>query len=230
MFNTGTPSTQAIPNTLTPTKWAKRINDAWQKQLPSILEVGSLLGSAKEELRRGEWMRLVKGQLPFGQSTANKLMKIAACDHLRNSEHVPNLPAHWGTLHELTTLTEQQFEHGIKSGAINPKMQRKDVRVLRGDQPKSSNNKLPSLRAQLAQAYKEIEQLKRNGGDLFSAKDTPRDIANVLFQTLSASKFEKVISAYRELEAAKSAVNAKKHTGMSLRNSSPKPRAPMHKA
>jgi hypothetical protein len=59
-------------------------------------------------------------------STANKLMKIGACDHLRNSEHVPNLPVHWGTLFELTLLTAEQFNHGIESGAINPKMQRKD--------------------------------------------------------------------------------------------------------
>ena len=60
-------------------------------------------------------------------------MKIAACDHLRNSEHVPNLPVHWGTLFELTLLTADQFEHGITTGAINPKMQRKDVGALRGD-------------------------------------------------------------------------------------------------
>jgi hypothetical protein len=47
-------------------------------------------------------MKMVKEELPFGQDTANKLMKIATCDHLRNSEHVLNLPAHWGTLRDVT--------------------------------------------------------------------------------------------------------------------------------
>ena len=114
-------------------KWAKRITEAWQKQLPYIFEVASLLESAKAELRHGDWANMIKADLPFGQSMANKLMKIGACDHLRNSEHVPHLPTHWGTLFELTLLTTEQFEHGITTGAINSKMQRKDVRALRGD-------------------------------------------------------------------------------------------------
>jgi hypothetical protein len=125
--------TQVVPNVMPRGKWAARIAEAWQKQLPSIFEVASLLESAKAELRHGDWAKLIKADLPFSQSTANKLMKIAACDHLRNSDHGPNLPACWRTLYELTALTAEQFKHGIKTGAINPKMQRKDVRALRGD-------------------------------------------------------------------------------------------------
>jgi Protein of unknown function (DUF3102) len=122
-----------------------------------------LLESAKTELRHGDWANMVKADLPFSQSTANKLMKIAACDHLRNSDHGPNLPACWRTLYELTTLTAEQFVHGITTGAINPKMQRKEVRALRGDgqmprEPRVSPMAL--LKRQLNECNHEIAHLQ----------------------------------------------------------------------
>jgi hypothetical protein len=144
-------------NVLSHEKWAKRITDAWQKQVSSIFKVGSLLEAAKAELKHGKWIAMIKGDLPFGRSTANKLMKIAACDYLRNAEHVPHLPAHWGTLFELTTLTEEQFERGIESGAINTKMQRKHVKALRGDAPKLVK---PGPRRSVAELSEENARLK----------------------------------------------------------------------
>jgi hypothetical protein len=138
-------SVAVLRNQLPREKWAKRIAVAWQKQVPSIFEVGALLEAAKAELKHGEWMALVKEELPFGQSTANKLMKIFGCEHM-NSDHAPNLPVHWMTLHDLALLTPAQFEAGIASGAINPKMQRKDVKALRGDEQvtKIKKEKVPS--------------------------------------------------------------------------------------
>ena len=144
-------------NALSHEKWAKRITDAWQNQVPSIFEVGSLLEAAKAELKHGEWIAMIKGELPFGRSTANKLMKIAACDHLRNAEHVPHLPAHWGTLFELTTLTKEQFEGGIEAGVINAKMQRKHVKALRGHAAKLEK---PGRRSRVAELSQENAQLK----------------------------------------------------------------------
>jgi hypothetical protein len=101
--------------------------------------------AAASELKHGEWIAMINSDLPFTRSTANKLMKIATCDHIRNAEHVPHLPVHWGTLHDLTLLTEEQFERGIESGAINPKMQRKDVKALRGEQPKAKVAKVEKI-------------------------------------------------------------------------------------
>jgi hypothetical protein len=80
-------STQAAhPNIMTRGKWAKRITEAWQKQLLGVFETGTLLESAKAELRHGDWMAMItSGELPFKQSAVNKLMKIAACDHSRGN-------------------------------------------------------------------------------------------------------------------------------------------------
>lgn len=200
MFTEPTPPTQdaILPNVLSPDKWARRIATAWQKQVPSIFEVAALLESAQAELRKADFSKMVRNHLPFGRSTATKLIAIAKCDHLRNSEHVPHLPANWGTLFELTLLTEEQFQRGIASHKISLKTQRKDVKALRGDQPKIPSGS-PSLRDQLAEATREIERLWKNGGDLFGAKDTPRDIANVLVKTLTAAKLKKVIAECGEL-------------------------------
>jgi hypothetical protein len=192
-----TTQTQAIPNVLPRGNWAKLITIAWQKQLPSIFEVASLLKSARAELRRGDWAKMIKVDLPFGQSTANKLMKIGACDHLRKSEHVPNLPAHWGTLSELTLLTADQFAHGITTGKINPKMQRKDVRALRNDgQPPHEPRLSPMvvLKRQLGESIRKIAHLEEqlasaDAGSVFDLKkDNTKDMAAVVVNTISETK------------------------------------------
>jgi hypothetical protein len=201
MHTTPSTSTQAIPNAMSRNNWARIITSAWQSQVSSIFETGSYLKDAQDELKHGEWIAMIKTDLPFGRSTANKLMKIAKCDHLRVADHGPHLPACWRTLYELTALTQQQFKRGIETGAINNKTQRKDVKALRGDKPKDSNSK-PSLREQLAQANQEIERLKRNGGDLFSPNDSARDVAQVLVRTLGSNKLERVIKVCRELQTA----------------------------
>jgi hypothetical protein len=192
----------AIPSIPPSDMFAARITEAWQEQVPSILEVGKLLADAKRDLHHGEWMRLVKTKLPFGQSTANRLMKIRNCDHLRNWAHGPNLlklPACWRTLHELTKLTRAQFEAGLTSGVINARMQRKDVKPLRGEEPVPANRR-PSLREQLAEQGAEIERLRRSGGDLFGPNDSARDIATVLVNTInSPRKLKQVMTEVRRL-------------------------------
>jgi hypothetical protein len=205
MFTTLEPAVQpaaTILNIMSPSKWATRICAAWQKQLPGIFETGVLLESAKDELRPAEWRALLSNkELPFGKRTANRLIAIAKDDRLRSETHASRLPACLMTLYELTKLTSEQFEQGIETGVINPKMMRKDLKPLLGDKGSGSSSK-PSVREQLAEAKAEIQRLKRNGGDLFSANDSVRDIARVLVDTInSTNKFEKIVATARELMA-----------------------------
>jgi hypothetical protein len=189
-------SAQANPNVWTRESWAARITDAWQRQIPSIFEVGSLLEAAKTELRHGDFVKMVKADLPFSRSTANKLMRIAASDHVRNAESIPHLPAHWAILHGLTLLTAEQFERGIKSGAINTKMKLKDVRALRdeGTPDRSGPSPIALLKRQLNERTHEIAHLQEQlscaeTGSLFDLKDnTANDIANVVVGTVSETK------------------------------------------
>jgi len=111
------------------------ISAKWQEQVSSIIEVGTLLETAKLELAHGEYEAMIKEDLPFGPQTARKLKTVAAHEQLR--AHVRDLPASWGTLYELTKLSAEQFESAIESGAINPKMERKHAVALRASTKKS---------------------------------------------------------------------------------------------
>jgi hypothetical protein len=193
--------------TLARGKWARRITECWQKQVPSIFEVAALLESAQAELRKRDWTAMVRNDLPFSQSTATKLARIAKCDHLRNSDHGPSLPACWRTLYELTMLTAEQFELGIKSGAINPKMQRKSVKALRGSgesiNTETRTSPFAILKRRFAEQERELAALKAKlasvqDGNLFDLKrDTPKNIADVVASTVSDSKASSIADAIK---------------------------------
>jgi hypothetical protein len=123
-------------NSLSREKWRTRITDAWNKQIIDIFEVGVLLEAAKEELVQGEWGEMVKDELPFNRITAFKLIAVSRDEKLRDVSPGKHLPANWTILYDLTTLTAEQFDAAIESGAIHPKMKRSDVAVLRGIEPK----------------------------------------------------------------------------------------------
>jgi hypothetical protein len=189
------PYTSNLPSVPSRDRWARQITEAWQSQVSAIFAVGNMLESAKAELRHGEWIAMINSDLPFGRSTANKLMKIAACEYLRNADHGTHLPACWRTLYELTTLSEDRFEHGIATGIINAGMQRKDIRELRGEEPRERR---PGLRAQLAEARQEIERLTRMGGNLFDASTPAPEVATVLANiNFSSSKVDRIITDWR---------------------------------
>jgi hypothetical protein len=105
--------------------WAERIRHAWQQGLTAIIESGRLLSAAKAALSHGEWEAMCADSLPFSASTAQRLMAIAADGRITNPAHVQDLPPHWGTLYELTKLTDDEFKQGIEAGAIRPDMERK---------------------------------------------------------------------------------------------------------
>lgn len=44
-----------------------------------------------------------------------------------NRAHVPDLPASWGTLYELTKVPADVLKTAIKDGRVHPKMEKKEV-------------------------------------------------------------------------------------------------------
>jgi N6-adenosine-specific RNA methylase IME4 len=109
-------------------QWAERITASWQKSVEGIFDTGKLIIQAKEDLtKHGEFIAMVKSQLPFSDRTARRLMAIAADQRLSKRTHVSVLPPHWGTLYELTKLDDEQFEAAIADGTINPGMERRDI-------------------------------------------------------------------------------------------------------
>jgi len=106
-------------------EWAARICATWRESVHAILQVGKLLGEGKEALGIKAWEKMCEDDLPFSTNTAYRLIGISADPKL--FAHVQILPPHWGTLHELTKLTQEQFDDMAADGTINPEMERRDV-------------------------------------------------------------------------------------------------------
>ena len=114
---------------------AARINEAWQKTLDGVIETGLRILDARHgsnALPHGDFEDMVRSKLNFAPSTARSLMAIASNKVLANRQYVDDLPASWGTLYDLTVIANRGYdlEAGIESGAIHPKMERKDVKAL----------------------------------------------------------------------------------------------------
>jgi len=90
----------------------------------------------------------------------------------------------------------------IKDGTINPKLKRKDVRALHGDQsPKPTKAAGPSLREENTQLKVEVQRLHDHADDVFDSNDTAVNIARVIVEQmrrLSNDKADKVLGEIRK--------------------------------
>ena len=107
------------------------ISRAWQKLATDVLEIGRCLLQAKVELSHGEFTRMVRGELPFGPRTAQRLMFIANNPTLSNPTHASLLPTSWTTLYELARLPEHVLIKALEDGTIRTDLPRHAVSQLK---------------------------------------------------------------------------------------------------
>lgn len=105
-------------------EWAARISSHWRESVNAIFEIGRLLQESKGQLGLKPWQEMCE-LLPFSENTAYRL--IAISNDAKLFAHVQKLPPHWGTIHELTKLTDEQFKDALEGGVIHPEMERKDI-------------------------------------------------------------------------------------------------------
>lgn len=148
--------------------WATRIAERWRASVEAILEVGRLLVEAKASLPHGQFGAMVDNDLPFNARTAQRLMAIASDGRIANATHVSYLPASWGTLYELTLISDEEFDRGIAQNIIRPDMERREIAErLRGEQSeiglrRSADGRLtPEARKALAPIIKEVRAEKQ---------------------------------------------------------------------
>ena len=115
---------------MNPDKWVARINGAWRSSVEGIIAVGRLLTEAKADLQHGQFAAMIETRLSFGANTAQILMKIASDPRLANPEFIQLLPSSWGTLYELTKVSDEIFAEKIKEGVIRPDMLRDEAMRL----------------------------------------------------------------------------------------------------
>lgn len=133
----------AVPVTVEPDEivagpriqWAEKISASWRDTVRGILATGNALVGAKADPdMAGQFMKMVKEDLPFSVSMAERLMAIARKENATQqiSAHAPILPTHWYTVYQITQLTDAQFQRGIETRIINPEMERSDIDRLTG--------------------------------------------------------------------------------------------------
>lgn len=115
--------------------YADRINFAWQKAVPSIIEAGKWLVEAKDSLPHGQWERMFKnhknkvaGPIPFSLRTAQTLMAIIRHPCLPKARYVALLPPNWPVLGEIARLDKNEFNLGLERKVIHPECTRKQIR------------------------------------------------------------------------------------------------------
>jgi hypothetical protein len=111
------------------TKWAKTITEKWNQLVESIFETGQTLIDAKDELDHGDFGHMIEEELPFGPSTAQRLMAIAAHPILSNTAHGPHLPPSWRTLYELSKLPDETLLARLEDGSIRPDLERGTIKA-----------------------------------------------------------------------------------------------------
>jgi hypothetical protein len=114
----------------------REISGAWHRALSSIIDVGKLCAEAASALDRAD-LNDLKSRLTMSDATFTKLVKIAQDQRIADPENQLRLPCSYGTLYELTHLSDDEFEAAIGDGSINPDMQRNDAAALR---PSSSSD------------------------------------------------------------------------------------------
>jgi hypothetical protein len=157
---------------LPPSDWrgyATKIAAAWRKTTESVLETGRLLNEAKAKVEHGDWLTLCQ-VLPFGEDTAQRLMAIARHPVISNTEHVRYLPPSWGTLYQLTKVSDKALIAGIEDHSIHPGMERKEAAALLGPgAPRKRHNK-PSTGETFKGMAEEIEHHKAHIAELEAAR------------------------------------------------------------
>jgi hypothetical protein len=117
-------------------EFATSILAAWHRSFDGVIEAGRLWDHAKATLSKKELAEL-KAETKFSDTTISKLISVAKNPRITNQKYRTFLPSSYGTLYELTHLSDAEFEAAFKDGALRPDIQREEVMALRGKQHSS---------------------------------------------------------------------------------------------
>jgi len=162
---------------------AKRISEAWNKQIPSIIETGQYLIEAKtdRDMPHGSFEAMVRTKLPFNASTARMLMICARHPIISNRCHVNALPPSYRTLYELTKLDHDVLAAALKDGTINSKTERKDITEMLARMKEDQQRKpLSGTRARIA-------EIAREKSDGVTVRDLQAALPDINPQTVNST-------------------------------------------
>jgi hypothetical protein len=119
-------------NVRTRQQWAAEIAATYRGAVEAIIETGRKLIAAKDELPHGDFLEMIKNDLPFGSSKAQALMRIARHPVLSNAQSIAHLPASWAVLSDLVALdvSDETMEKMLADGTIDAQSDRGQVKEL----------------------------------------------------------------------------------------------------
>ncbi len=122
-------------------EFAAWISDSWRSSMEGILETGRRLMEAKNKLPYGDYMKMIADRLPFGDSVALRLRKIAESPLFSNPAPVQDLPHSYSVLYEMIAFSQKNFDNLLNSGAINKNTTRNEIIQLKRaiNNPKSKS-------------------------------------------------------------------------------------------
>ena len=147
-----------MKNTKTLAQFAKTINAAHARMRKAVFTesifAGEELQKAKEQLPHGEFEKMILENLDFTSRQARRYMAIASCPQISNRTHVSDLPASMGTLAEIATLSEDEFNTALNDGIIHQDMDRKDITAYKKELKR--DEKITELAEATAAATEEL--------------------------------------------------------------------------
>jgi hypothetical protein len=152
---------RALSNHPSVEEWAEIIGTDFRRSVEATIAAGRHLQEAKDQLddERSEFLQLLD-RIGIHETTACKLMRIAAHPVISDFSHVKKLPLAWGTLYELTTLPTDVFEAKLADGTVTPEMERKDVEALKATLKGEARQ--PRTRRSATQRDRECELEREN--------------------------------------------------------------------
>jgi len=104
----------------------------WNKSRDGIVELGKRLKTAKNDKSVTTHMfSRICADCGFTSKNADKLIAISESPRITSGQYKDVLPISYGTLYEIATLKQPDFENAIKNKVIHPDCYRKDIESLK---------------------------------------------------------------------------------------------------
>ena len=112
-FRTGSEFVEAVS-----TRYARIKND--------FLTIGRMLNCARENLPHGEFMPMIRRELPFGEDVAEMLMAVAKkVDEKKLS--ADQLPPAYSIAYQIASLKEDELKQAVAEGLVRPDVKRAEI-------------------------------------------------------------------------------------------------------
>jgi hypothetical protein len=110
--------------------------------IEGFISLGRCLIEAKEKLSGPGWKTFTStDRCPVSYTVATRYMKIAENPNITDPANWISLPITWNVLYEISILTDEQFNDGMRQQTITREARIDDIRILAGKPPHSATRR-----------------------------------------------------------------------------------------